>query len=275
VHAHFAYPPGLAAAWLGRRLRVPSVLTLHGSDVNVFPDVNKKMRARVIGAVEAADVVIAVSQALAQRTEQLTRRRPAVMPIGIRLGRFRNAPSREIARQSLNLPAEALLVGYVGDLVRSKGLAEFLEGLRRLARDGIRGLVVGEGPFQSAVEAAEGVHFYGPQPNERIPLFMAAADVLVLPSYSEGLPTVLVEAGAVGVPVVSTAVGGVPELLDGGRGVLIPPRSVDALVEAVRAVLADRRGADERAARLSRHVADLYDADVNAARLVEVYRALL
>jgi teichuronic acid biosynthesis glycosyltransferase TuaC len=274
VHAHFAYPPGLAASWLARRLRVPTVLTLHGSDVNVVPGVNERMAARFSKACASADAVIAVSQALAERTEQLTRRRPAVIPIGIALKNFQNSRSKKCVRQTLGLPARTFLLGYVGHLSRGKGLLELLEGLKRLSSDGIEGLIVGDGPLRSIVERARGVRYFSRQPNERISVFMAACDALILPSYSEGLPTVLVEAGSVGVPVIGTTVGGIPELLGSGRGVLIPPHSVDALVDAVREVVRDPLGANERAARFHRHVAEHYDADVNATRLLEVYRSL-
>jgi teichuronic acid biosynthesis glycosyltransferase TuaC len=274
VHAHVAYPPGMAAAWLARRLGIPSVLTLHGRDVNVLPEINQRSLTRFGRAVAAADAVIAVSEALADRTEQLTRRRPVVLRIGIQMDSFRTAPSRQDARHALRLPQDAPVVAYVGHLARSKGLLELLEGLRRLAGAGVRGMIVGEGPLRSTVERATGVSYYGLQPNERIPLLMAAADVLVLASHSEGLPTVVVEAGAVGVPVIATAVGGIPEILGCDRGILIPPGSVDALVEAIRNVLADRKAAAERAACLRRHVEELYDADRNAARLLDIYRAL-
>jgi teichuronic acid biosynthesis glycosyltransferase TuaC len=275
LHAHFAYPAGLAAAWLARRRKVPSVLTLHGSDVNVLPLISRKNRVRFIRAVKAASAVIAVSAFLAQRTEQLTGRRPVVMPVGIRLGLFRNAPSRAAARESIGVAQDSRLVAYVGQVARAKGLAEFREALARLSPERVSGIVVGDGPLRREMEATSNIRCFGPQSNDRIPAFMAAADAVVLPSYSEGLPTVLVEAGAVGTPVVATEVGGIPELLGGGRGELIPPRSVDALTEAIRSILADRAAAADRANRLRAHVTELYDADQNAARLLELYRDLL
>jgi teichuronic acid biosynthesis glycosyltransferase TuaC len=197
------------------------------------------------------------------------------MPIGIRLSHFENAPSRESARRSIGLPVDSPVVAYVGKVARNKGISEFLEAMQRLAREGTQGIVVGEGPLRLEAEGVRAIRCYGTQPNERIPLYMAAADVLVLPSYSEGLPTVLVEAGAVGIPVIATSVGGIPELLGSDRGVLIPPRSSDALVEAIRAALTDRRTAAERTERLRRYVIELYDADRNALRLLELYEALL
>jgi teichuronic acid biosynthesis glycosyltransferase TuaC len=275
LHAHFAYPAGLAAAWLARRRKMPSVLTLHGSDVNVLPGISRKNRTRFVRAVKAASAVIAVSGSLAQRTEQLTGRRPVVMPVGIRLGLFQNAPSRAVARESIGVAQDSRLVAYVGQVARPKGLAEFREALARLSAERVSGIVVGDGPLLPEMEAASNIRCYGPQSNERIPAFMAAADAVVLPSYSEGLPTVLVEAGAVGTPVVATEVGGIPELLGGGRGELIPPRSVDALTAAIRSILKDRDAAIDRAKRLRAHVAEVYDADQNATRLLELYRDLL
>jgi teichuronic acid biosynthesis glycosyltransferase TuaC len=275
LHAHFAYPPGLAAARLARRLGIPTVLTLHGSDVNVLPERSRRNAARFRRAAGSADALIAVSTALADRAEALTGRRPDVLPIGIPLQRFRNPPSREEARKTLGLQPEARVVAYVGQLARAKGIREFLESMRRLAAHGVEGIVVGDGRERREAQGVQSVRCYGAQPNDRVPLFMAAADALVLPSYSEGLPTVLVEAGAVGTPVIATGVGGIPELLGNGRGFLVPVGSVEALVEAIGRVLADRQSAAARAARLKRHVQEAYDADRNAARLLSLYRELL
>ena len=103
---------------------------------------------------------------------------------------------------------------------------------------------------------------------------MAAADVLVLPSYSEGLPTVLVEAGSIGVPVIASAVGGIPELLAGGRGAVLPNVSVGAVTGALTAFLATRASAQEAAYRLQAHVHEGYDVDRNAERLAARYREI-
>jgi teichuronic acid biosynthesis glycosyltransferase TuaC len=104
--------------------------------------------------------------------------------------------------------------------------------------------------------------------------FMAAADVLVLPSYGEGLPTVLVEAGSIGLPFIASAVGGIPELLAEDRGTVLPEVSAEAVGQALEGFVAERKRATEAAARMRAHVHAEYDVDTNAVRLVEQYRAI-
>jgi teichuronic acid biosynthesis glycosyltransferase TuaC len=104
---------------------------------------------------------------------------------------------------------------------------------------------------------------------------LAAADLLILPSYAEGLPTVLVEAGACGTPVLATRVGGIPELLQQDRGRLIEPGSAPALREAILDVLARPEVARQQAERLREHVREAFDADLNAGHLLRVYQELI
>ena len=103
IHAHFAYPCGLAAARVAGERNIPCVLTLHGSDVNRFPGMSKTTRRLFQEAVLGATTVIAVSEALANRTEQLTDRRPTVLPIGVDLRRFQSPCDPKGARRALGL----------------------------------------------------------------------------------------------------------------------------------------------------------------------------
>ena len=131
---------------------------------------------------------------------------------------------------------------------------------------------VGDGPLRAEVERSLHALAAGPRPNAEVATYLAAADLFVLPSYSEGMPTVLVEAGAVGLPIVATTVGGIPELLAGGdRGVLVPPRDVAGLVEGIQRALADPAATERRSLKLREWVRERYDADRNAAVLIEKY----
>ncbi|WP_135553062.1 glycosyltransferase [Paenibacillus cymbidii] len=271
VHAHFAYPYGMAALHMNELWRAPTVLTLHGSDVNVFPDVNGLSRKRFVRAVTGPDAVLAVSGALARRTKLLTGREPLVRPVGINLQPYRELPGRTAARRLLGLPESKRLVLYVGNLLEAKGIRDLLAALLRLDAEYTRAVFVGGGPLQGEVERCPLAVAAGVQPNERIPLYMAAADVLVLPSYREGLPTVLVEAGAARLPVVATNVGGIPELLEGGRGACVPTGSPGELADAIRTALLEGGPAVMQAARLQRYVETHYDAERNAADLLALY----
>jgi teichuronic acid biosynthesis glycosyltransferase TuaC len=275
IHGHFAYPPGLAAVNWSKRNGVPSCLTLHGDDVNTYPYVNRLCRRRFATACHEVDVLLAVSSALASRTGQLIGKQPQLLPIGVNRRLFSDLPDKATARSILRLPPDGPLVVYVGSLLASKGLRELIEAFTVLAEDGIRGVLVGDGPLRAQADQCPNVTLAGLCDNPRVLLHMRAADVVVLPTYNEGMPTVLIEAGWVGVPVVASAVGGIPELLSGDRGLLIEPKKPDQIIQGIRKVFANPEHAHQRAECLRRHVQTEYDADDNARKLMEMYRRVI
>jgi glycosyltransferase involved in cell wall biosynthesis len=112
-------------------------------------------------------------------------------------------------------------------------------------------LVVGDGPLRGELETltrplGERVRLIARQPLERVPTYLAAADLLVLPSHSEGTPNVVLEALASGRRVVATAVGGVPDLITSPTlGTLVPPGDPDALADALVAAVRSSYDPDE------------------------------
>jgi teichuronic acid biosynthesis glycosyltransferase TuaC len=274
IHAHYAYPCGLAAVKAGRKPGVPTVVTVHGSDVNSFPDVSPLTRRLFCDAIRDADIVTAVGQAVAERTHARTGRMPIHLPIGIQMQRFQKAPGKQAARNRLKLSQEDIVVLYVGDLLAAKGIRELVRALESLRDPRILGLFVGDGPLRKEVRQSAVTRSDGTRPNEEMAVYMAAADVLVLPSYGEGLPTVLVEAGAVGVPILATSVGGIPELLTNDRGLLVASHSAEALAQGIREVIAGPDAARRRTERCRNHVKQHYDVDHNAASLVELYESV-
>ncbi len=271
IHAHYAYPQGVLALQLATRWRVPVVLTLHGTDVNSYPDLTPLTRARFTRAVREAAAVIAVSKALAARTEARTGRLPLAMPIGINLRPYATLPDKAAARRALGLPAERFLLLYIGRMMDAKGIRELLQALRVLDGEGVSGVLVGPGPLLRAARDTPGALPVGTQPNELVPHYLAAVDAFILPSYSEGLPTVLVEAGAAGVPIIATRIGGIEELIDDRFGYLIAPRDVADIVETVRAVQMHPRTAAARARAFQQVVHAQYDADDNSRHLAALY----
>jgi glycosyltransferase involved in cell wall biosynthesis len=157
------------------------------------------------------------------------------------------------ARRSEFVPPDTPVVGFVGMFRPEKGIQHFLDMTRVLRgeRPEVRYLAVGgDSPpstrdglaeaqrHAAAIGVADVVHFTGVR--DDIPEIMRALDVLVVPSLTEGFGRVIAEANAVGTPVVATAVGGIPEVIeDGITGVLVPPGDVPAMAAAVRRVLDD------------------------------------
>ena len=287
IHAHMLVPDGWAAAAVGAELEVPVVATGHRADVLDIPARGPRNAAQVERAVETIDQVVTVSRAIGDAAEALGRpRRPIeVVANGADITRFHPRDRRE-ARVRLGLDPDEPTISYVGKLVPRKGVDTLVEALGLLARrpGGAPQLVVaGIGELREDMEERArrlGVHdrirFLGKVPHDEVPWVMATGDVFVLPSLSEGLPTVVCEAMACGLPVVATAVDGTPEAVrDGRTGYLVPPREAEPLAAALGRVLDDPAGAE----RMRREALEIalreYTWEANARRYDEIYGALL
>ena len=286
VHAHMLVPDGWAAARAGERLGVPVVATAHRADVLDVPARGPRQAGRVSQAVQAIDQVCAVSAMIGAAAEALgaPRRPVAIVPNGADTRTFTPRPADE-ARARLGLPGDGPIVSYVGKLVPRKGVDTLVEAMGLLARrpQGAPLLVAaGIGEMRPALERraaelgiADRVRFVGKIGHDDVGWWMAAGDLFVLPSLSEGLPTVVCEAMNCGRPVVATAVDGTPEIVrDGETGLLVPPSDAPALADALGRVLDDpdlARRMGEEALRVGR---ETYTWEANARRMTEIYEAV-
>ncbi|MEC1648749.1 teichuronic acid biosynthesis protein TuaC [Bacillus halotolerans] len=273
IHAHFAMPSGGTAAVVAQRLKVPYVLTLHGSDVNIYPYYSKGAFRAFDTAVHAAAKVLAVSEALKVKTKEMTGAECSVLPIGVNLDNFQKPSASTLElREKLGLPKDKKLLTFVGRLVKGKGVAELAEAVM-LLDDSYRAVFIGDGPEKQHIRqiAGEKAILTGQVANLEISEYLAASDLFVLPSYSEGMPTVVIEALALKVPVLCTAVGGVPSLFGKYEHLLIKPRSASSITEAVKGYLEVGTWQEVIAEELYQTVLDDYDAFQNAGKLLDVY----
>jgi glycosyltransferase involved in cell wall biosynthesis len=200
-----------------------------------------------------------------------------------------SADQREQLRHSLNVPSDGRLVTLVARLIRSKGVCEFAEAARLVRRQmpAARFLLVGAADHESVdrltpaeiEKLSEVVSWVGPRRD--IPELLAASDLFVLPSYlREGIPRSLLEAAAMGLPIITTDSPGCNDVVQhGGNGLLVPPRDAAALAEAILSLLPDpdlchRFGAASRhraveqfdLAVVVRKTRDLFDKLLNESR---------
>lgn len=158
--------------------------------------------------------------------------------------RFKPNPDIELpdtVQQKL-VDRDGPLLGFVGGLTRYKGVFDLAKAIDRTDINPTV-IVAGDGPARNKLNDAFGEQgiFLGGVPYERMPAVYAAVDALVLPSHTEGLPRVILEAGAAGLPVIATNVGGVPEVLpDGETGLLCPPKDPDRLAAAIDELFTER-----------------------------------
>ena len=243
VLASWLHPDAYGAADLARRLRIPLVVKVHGSDANVLASVPARS-AQIRHVLEHADAVVAVSSALRDRLLEIGARSQRTVVVYNGVDRERFGPGdRRAARSRLGLDPARRYVLYVGNLKVSKGCEDLLQAVaeaRETFGPELRFVFAGAGPDRARIVAlahALGVDslvdFVGSQPHALLPDWYRAADLVCLPSHNEGVPNVLLESMACGVPVVATRVGGVPEVVPEVAGVLVEPRRTDQLANAL------------------------------------------
>jgi glycosyltransferase involved in cell wall biosynthesis len=237
VLASWAYPDAWAAWKLARGANLPLVAKVHGSDVLLLA--KGARRQRTLEALSGADAVIAVSRQLAARTAELgvEPSRLHVVYNGVDTTLFTPGDARA-ARAGLKLSAEPLVL-FVGNLAPVKGLNVLIDACALLRDRGVRFecRLIGQGPLRRALSRriqtaglAQLVQLHGPCRLAELPDWYRAASVLALPSFSEGVPNVILEARACGTPVVASRVGGIPEILDAS---LVPPNDAGALADSI------------------------------------------
>ena len=298
VHTHTP-KPGLLAQVAARLAGVPVVInTLHGFyfHEHMHPIARRFYIAMEWIAARCSDVI------LSQNREDIRTAigegicapdRVTYLGNGIDLARFDPARVAEnevrARRQELGIPDGAEVVGFVGRLAaRRKGFLDFLAAGQRLVerRPNVRFLIVGDAdrgkPDAVDPSAANGYGiqqhciFLGTQPNDALPVLYRLMDVLVLPSLFEGIPRVVMEAAAMGVPVVATDVKGNREaVVDGRTGLLVPLGDVTALSDAVTDVLSDPARAEQMGKAAREFARECFDEQRVFARVKDEYRRLL
>jgi glycosyltransferase involved in cell wall biosynthesis len=275
VLGSWAYPDGFAAVVLADLLGVPAVVKLHGSDMNVVADL-RGPRSRLAWALPRAARVIAVSRPLAEKARALgvSPERIDIVRNGIDRSTFRPRDRAE-ARRTLGLEPGAPIVLYVGHVTEQKGAFDLVRahaaGGPRVRES--RLVLVGDGSGLEACRALArdlGVTaaFVGARHHDEIATWLAACDLLALPSWNEGMPNVVLEALASGRPVVATRVGGIPDVVDSEvLGVLVSPRDPLALGRALEHVLEQPHDPDRISTEL-----DVQDWDGSARA---IHRSLL
>ncbi|MBB3228578.1 glycosyltransferase involved in cell wall biosynthesis [Luteibacter sp. Sphag1AF] len=248
AHEHYdvllvswAYPDGAAAGWVGRRLGIPYVIKVHGSDLNVQAN-HVMRRLQIRNALKGAGAAIAVSRALGGKLRTLgcSPDRVHVIYNGIDSDVFSPDPDGQ-ARDRLGL-VDGPIILYVGNLKTSKGCVDLVEAMPEViaAHPTVRFVVIGSGADRQAMiqranelGCAEHLDLRGAWPHAQLPDWFRAATLLCLPSHNEGVPNVVLEAMACGTPVVATRVGGIPEVVPDYAGALVPPHDARALAHAL------------------------------------------
>lgn len=244
IHAHFATHPALAAWVIHRLTGIPYSFTAHGSDLHVD---RRMLDVKVADAAFAVTISEFNKNIIVRECGEQASPKVKVVHCGVNPGYFM---PRRVARDD----GRFRLV-CVASLEEVKGHRFLIEACRLLTEQGVdlQCDLVGEGPMRTAVETQirdaglEGrVRLVGAQPRPEVMNILSHADIAILASHPtregkrEGIPVALMEAMATGLPVVSTRISGIPELVESGvSGVLVPSGDAGALAEAIASLLSD------------------------------------
>ena len=262
---YVVYPDGLAAVRIAHALGIPAVLTAIGSDLNRIP--GRLVKSLTQRTLRQAAVVTTVSRDLAKTAISLGADPAHTIAIlnGCDTAVFHPRDPLE-ARQALAIDPTVEAIIYVGRLDLRKGLLELIESIAQLhpKRPNLHAYIVGDGPDKPALleaiarpNIASAITLVPPCPTGKVALWMAAANLITLPSYREGCPNVVIEALASGRAVVASNVGGIPELMDETCGHLIPPMDVPALTQALDQTLTQTWDAQAISTKHSRSWSDV------------------
>ena len=278
IHAHWTFA-GLIGLFVGRLYHRPVVLTVHGSDLNLVPD-GGFIRELTKSVLSKMDAIICVSHDLRAKLLDLIgdRNYINVIPNGVDPDSFLKS----------EISSECDRIIWVGRMTPEKGLKYLIQSLRKVVDDlpHVCLDLVGDGELRPELEAQaaelgvdENIRFLGIQPYSDVPLYMSEADLFVLPSLREGLPLVLLEAMAMELPVVASAVGGIPEICPAGEPIspvrLVAPMDVNALSQAIVEILSQPQLAKAMGEIGRRMVYENYTWSGLAARTLELYRTAL
>ena len=268
-----------ALLWISRPARVPGVVHIHASDFQGYYDNSSRLIQAVIRATLCrASAVVALGEAWAARLRVIApTARITVIPNAVR-------PACRVGQPAAGEPVRVIFLGRIGD---RKGTFRLLDAWAGLARDpdfgpGLRKAatltIAGDGEVERARRRIRELHLedtvevHGWLSESDVGELLDHAQVLVLPSRNEGQPMAVLEAMARGLCVIASNVGGLPEMIGGGCGVIVSPDDIEAIAAALRLVVHDHELRARYGAAAYARVESQFDIRIVSRQLDALYR---
>lgn len=267
---------GLPAFFAKKLLRKPFVVWGQGSDI-YLPDIFTKQISRFV--LKNADAVIALTESMEKKMRKIYDREIFVIPNGINLEKIENISKENILKE-LKMKDDEKILLFVGSLRSVKGVKYLIESIKLINKKckSVRLIIIGDGEERNSLEKRSNelnlehqITFIGKVPHKKVMEYMIATDIFVLPSLSEGLSIVCLEAMFSGLPIIATKVGGLPEVVkDGRNGFLVEPKNPEEMAEKVLLLL-EKKDLRKRISKNNREEIKKYDWRIIIDKLEKLY----
>jgi len=292
VHAHFAYPEGVAALLATKAVAKPLVLTLHGDDIVTEPSVNygvrlqKRYDVMVRKALAEAERVLASSTYVYQEALNVgcCKERLVHLPNGVDLQRFNPLINGSSVKARLGITDHPMIFTLRFHIAKN-GIEYLIRAIPPVLREVPEAVVVigGDGPLRVYHEAlanklgvSQHTLFVGRIPQEELPYYYAACDVFIIPSIIEAFGLVTIEAMACGKPVIGTNVGGIPDVITNGvNGIMVRPKDPQEIAEKLITLLRSSELRRELGLRGRKIVERKFDIERRIDRILSIYSELV
>ena len=281
IHSHSVIPTGFIGVIVAKIMGRPVFVTAHGMDINNFEE--KTFFKRLIQfSLNNCNKTIAVSKNLALKMISfgVTEDKIIILRNAVDTNRFKPTNNQKI-REIYNINNKDILILFVGYLDTFKGIFELINAFYKIQHDNknVKLMIVGTGPKEHEIKdkvikmnLKNSITFTGNLKPEEIPDYYPAADIFALPSHTEGLPLVVLEAMSCGLPIIASNVGGIPEVVNEGKnGFLISPKNEEILTEKLRILIKNTQLRKQFAKKSAEIIENEFDITKKINRLINLY----
>ncbi|NUU99625.1 hypothetical protein XO12_05770 [Marinitoga sp. 1154] len=275
IHAHWIYPHGYIAKIISEKYKIPYIVTAHGSDIHFFPQKDFNVKKFTIETLENSTKNIFVSTSLLEKAKKFgfSGKNSVVIPNGVDLSKFKIL-NREKIKKEIGLDEK--VVGFAGGLSfvkRADKLPEIFNIINSKLKK-ISFLLIGEGKYKEKIinETKNlDVKIMGYINPEKMPYYLNAMDIMILPSRNEGFGAVLIEAMACGTYVIGSSNGGIPEVIKSYGSIINEGGNFEKRIadEVVRVL---KEGYDRE---VLKNYAKNYDWNLIIEKEVKIYKEIL
>jgi len=277
IEANYSFPYCVVGERIASLYDKPMIATLRGSDVNI--DAYRRFfgRYRFVSGIKGANRIHVVSDALKKKVESIyPNRRTCVMQVGLDLSHLNSFKNTDKSSAKIALGWNGFHVIFVGSLTYLKGIDLLLSTMNNPKFSDLTWHFIGMGQYEKQLLKIKVAKLHFHLDNDSTIKLIYASDLMILPSRGEGMPNVLKEAGAMKLPIITTKVGGIPELLNyGERGTIIENDNINTIIDAINFSILNPDIGISKAEKLYKQIIEEYDIVKTNQKLINTYKTIL